>query len=257
MLDSRMIYSCGYWRNAGTLDEAQEAKLELVARKLGLQAGMRVLDVGCGWGGTLAYFAERHGISGVGMTVSRQQLRWARKRYAHLPLEFRVEDYRVADPGVFDRVYSIGMFEHVGAGNYPLFFRRMRDFLAPDGWLLLHTIGGLTSRSIADPWISKHIFPNSVLPAAEQIASAVAGHFVIEDWHNFGADYDPTLMSWYDKFRLAWPMLRPHYDERFRRMWEFYLLTCAGFFRARQGQLWQLVLAPRGVPGGYRMPRIR
>lgn len=257
MLDARMIYSCGYWREARTLDEAQEAKLDLIARKLALRPGMRVLDVGCGWGGALAYLAEHYGVTGVGLTVSREQARWARRCYGDLPLEFVLSDYRTARPGLFDRVFSVGMFEHVGNRNHAEYFGRLRDFVAPDGWVLLHTIGSLRASHAADPWISRHIFPNSVLPTAPAITGAVAGRFVIEDWHNFGADYDPTLMAWHRNFSEAWPILRPAYGERFRRLWQFYLLTCAGFFRARQGQLWQLVLSPRGIPGGYRAEGIR
>jgi cyclopropane-fatty-acyl-phospholipid synthase len=251
MLDPRMIYSCGYWAGASTLDEAQEAKLELVCRKLGFTPGMKVLDIGCGWGGTAKFAAERHGVEVVGITVSRRQVEFARKLCAGLPVDIRLQDYRELD-GTFDRVLSLGMFEHVGCRNYRTFFETVRRRLREDGLFLLHTIGDERSETHGEPWIEKHIFPNSMLPSARQIAAAIEGVFVLEDWHNFGADYDRTLLGWCQRFDAAREELRGRYDERFRRMWRYYLLSCAGAFRARRIQLWQLVLSPRGVPGGYR-----
>jgi cyclopropane-fatty-acyl-phospholipid synthase len=254
MLDRRMIYSCGYWADAGTLDEAQEAKLDLVCRKLGLEPAMRVLDIGCGWGGTAAFAAERYGVSVVGTTVSEEQARHARELCRGLDVEIRLEDYRSLQ-GRFDRVLSIGMFEHVGYKNYGTFLRVVRDHLADDGLLLLHTIGGNRSVTKTGPWTERYIFPNSMLPSARQISAALEGRFVIEDWHNFGADYDRTLMAWHRNVEEHWSELQGRYDERFHRMWRFYLLSSAGGFRARKNQLWQLVLSPRGVSGGYRAPR--
>ena len=255
MLGRRMVYSCAYWREAGDLDTAQEAKLDLVCRKLGLQPGMRVLDIGCGWGEALRFAAERHGVSGVGVTVSREQAAYARDLCAGLPVEIRLQDYRALDGGAladrFDRVFSIGMFEHVGVRNYRTFFELVRRCLAPDGLFLLHTIGGNVSVRHTDPWIARYIFPNSMLPSAAQIAQAVEGRFVIEDWHGFGADYDRTLQAWRANIEGAWTALPTRYDERFRRMWRFYLSAAMASFRARRNQLWQLVLSPHGIPGGY------
>ncbi len=254
MLDRRMIYSCGYWQVATTLDAAQEAKLDLVCRKLGLRPGMRVLDIGCGWGGTAQFAAERYGVSVVGATVSAEQARHARELCAGLDVEIRLEDYR-ALRGTFDRVLSIGMFEHVGCKNYSTFMRVVRERLAPDGLFLLHTIGANRSQRKNDPWTERYIFPNSMLPSARQIAAAIEGAFVLEDWHSFGPDYDRTLMAWHANVERAWPELADRYDERFRRMWRYFLLSSAGAFRARKNQLWQLVLSPAGVAGGYRAPR--
>ncbi|WP_147651237.1 cyclopropane fatty acyl phospholipid synthase [Vulcaniibacterium gelatinicum] len=258
MLGRRLVYSCGYWRHADTLDAAQEAKLDLVCRKLGLQPGMHVLDIGCGWGEALKFAAERYGVSGVGITVSREQAEYARRLCAGLPVEIRLQDYRALE-GRFDRVFSIGMFEHVGVKNYPVYFEVARRCLAgdgpDDGLFLLHTIGGNRSCAHTDPWIARYIFPNSMLPSAAQIAAAVEGRFVIEDWHNFGADYDRTLQAWRANVEAAWQRLPPRYDERFRRMWRFYLAGAMASFRARRIQLWQVVLSPRGVPGGYLAPR--
>jgi len=256
MLDRRMLYSCGYWKDASTLDEAQEAKLELSARKLGLQPGMRVLDIGCGWGGTAQYFAERHGCEVVGVTISKEQVDYGRELCKDLPVDIRLQDYRDVHER-FDRIISIGMFEHVGYRNYRTFMEVARRNLADDGLFLLHTIGGVRSVRQNEPWLNRYIFPNSMLPSAKQIARAKEGVFVLEDWHNFGAYYDTTLQAWYRNFEEAWPELLAtgKYDERFRRMWHFYLLTSAGGFRARKNQLWQIVLSPRGVPGGYESVR--
>jgi len=255
MLDARMIYSCGYWEGASDLDQAQEAKLELVCRKLGLQPGMRVLDIGCGWGGTARFAAERHGVEVVGITVSQQQVELAREACKGLPIEIRLQDYRELD-GTFDRILSIGMFEHVGHRNYRTFFEIVRRRLRDDGLFLLHTIGGGKSESRGEPWTEKYIFPNSMLPSARQICAATEGIFVLEDWQNFGADYDRTLLCWFRNFERGWERLRDRYGDRFRRMWTYYLLSSAGSFRARRNQVWQLVLSPMGVPGGYaRHPR--
>ncbi len=254
MLDKRMNYSCGYWKEARTLDEAQEAKLDLCCRKLGLEPGMRLLDIGCGWGGMARFAAEKYGVQVVGLTVSREQAGYARSHCAGLPIEIRLEDYR-AHRGEYDRIVSIGMFEHVGQRNYRTYFRSVRRLLVADGLFLLHTIGSNISLSRTDPWIEKYIFPNSMTPSARQIDRGYEGLFILEDWHNFGADYDPTLMAWHRKFESSWPQLASDYDERFHRMWRLYLLLSAGAFRARENQLFQLLLSPRGVPGGCRVPR--
>ena len=254
MLGRLRVYSCGYWAGAPDLDTAQADKLELCCRKLGLAPGMRLLDIGCGFGEALAWAAERHGVSGVGVTISQRQADWARKRCAGLPVEIRLQDYRDVE-GRFDRVLSIGMFEHVGKRNYRAFFDKARRLLEPDGLFLLHSIGGERSTRHTDPWIARYIFPNSMLPSAAQVAAATEGRFVIEDWHNFGADYDLTLQAWRRNFDAAWPRLAARYDERFRRMWHYYLAVSMASFRTRRNQLWQLVLSPRGVPGGWRLRR--
>ncbi|MFC4820747.1 cyclopropane fatty acyl phospholipid synthase [Dokdonella ginsengisoli] len=254
MLGKRLVYSCGYWNEATDLDAAQEAKLDLIFRKLGLQPGMRLLDIGCGWGEALKLAAERHGITGVGVTVSQEQADYAREICRGLPVEIRLTDYRELDER-FDRVFSVGMFEHVGVKNYRTYFEVARRCAGDDGLFLLHSIGSNVSSNHTDPWIEKYIFPNSMIPSAEQIAKASEGLFVIEDWHNFGADYDRTLMAWRANFDAAWPHLEARYGERFRRMWRFYLSASAAVFRTRRDQLWQLVMSPRGIRGGYRAPR--
>lgn len=251
MLGPTMAYSCGYWRAATTLDEAQDAKHDLICRKIGLQPAMRVLDIGCGWGAFAKFAAERYGADVVGITISPAQAEFARRRCAGLPVDIREEDYRDLT-GRFDRVVSVGMFEHVGPRNYPAFFATVSRLLVPDGLFLLHSIGGRSSEHTSDPWIDRYVFPHSVLPSAAQLTRAFEGRFVMEDWHNLGADYDRTLLAWHANVEAAWPALRDRYSDRFHRMLRYYLLVCAGAFRARRNQLWQLVLSPSGVPGGYR-----
>ncbi len=252
MLDDRMIYSCGYWKNADNLDKAQQNKLEMTCRKLHLEAGQQVLDIGCGWGGTARYMAEHYGVNVVGVTISVAQAEMAREHCRGLPVDIRLMDYRDLD-GYFDRIVSIGMFEHVGPKNYRTYFRKASELLKDDGLFLLHTIGGNTPAERTDPWIERYIFPNGVIPSSQQITTAFEGYFVLEDWHNFGPHYDKTLMAWHENFNNAWPLLSQNYDERFRRMWNYYLISCAASFRARKNQLWQIVLSKRGLPGGWDM----
>jgi len=254
MLGKRLVYSCGYWARADNLDDAQAAKLDLVCRKLRLQPGQRVLDIGCGWGEALKFAAEHYGVEGVGITVSQEQAEYARQLCHGLPIEIRLQDYHDVDDR-FDAVWSLGMFEHVGGRNYRAYFETVRRVLKDDGLSLLHCIGSNSAPAQPDPWIEKYIFPNSMIPAASQVTSALEGLFVVEDWHNFGADYDRTLMAWRDNIEAAWDTLPPSYDERFRRMWRYYLAVSAAVFRSRRDQLWQLTLSPHGVPGGYRVPR--
>lgn len=251
MLGSTMAYSCGYWKDANTLDAAQIAKYALICHKLQLRPGMTVLEVGCGWGGFARYAAECCGVSVVGITLSEAQATYARQHTTGLPVDVRVQDYRDI-VGEFDRIVSIGMFEHVGPANYRTFFSAMADALSRDGLFLLHTIGGSHSAHVTDPWLDRYIFPGTVLPSAAQITHACEDQFVIEDWHNFGADYDRTLMAWHERVEQAWPTLALNYSESFHRRWRYYLLTCAGTFRARRNQLWQIVLSRTGVRGGYR-----
>ena len=254
MLDPTMSYSCGYWKEADNLADAQLAKLKLVCDKLELEPGHRLLDIGCGWGGLARYAAEHYGVEVVGITVSREQAELARERCRGLPVRIELMDYRGVEDR-FDRVVSVGMFEHVGPKNYASYFATARRVLADDGLFLLHTIGLHVTIPTTDDWIEKYIFPNSKLPSPSQLTSGFEPFFILEDWHNFGQDYDRTLMAWWDNFRAAWPQLESRYGGRFFRMWKYYLLCCAGFFRSRQGQLWQLVLARRSRRQQYRSIR--
>lgn len=254
MLDTRMVYTCGYWKDAQTLDEAQEAKLDLVCRKLNLQKGQRILDIGCGWGSFAKFAAEKYGVQVTGVTISKEQAALARELCKGLPVEILFQDYREVK-GMFDHVVSLGMFEHVGHRNYRTYMEVVAKHLKDDGLFLLHTIGGNRSGIDADPWIDKYIFPNGILPRVTQIGAATSRLFVMEDWHNFGAYYDTTLMAWNDNVEAHWGELKSTYSERFHRMWNYYLLSCAGAFRARDIELWQIVLSKRGVVGGYRSVR--
>jgi len=254
MLDKRMVYSCAYWKDAQNLDTAQENKLELICRKLGLQPGMKVLDIGCGWGSFAKYAAEKYHVNVVGITVSKEQVELARTLCAGLPAEIRLQDYRAVNEK-FDRIVSVGMIEHVGYKNYRIYMEVVHRCLENDGLFLLHTIGGNKSVTSVDPWMNRYIFPNGMLPSIKQLGESIEGLFVMEDWHNFSADYDRTLMAWYGNLENNWEKLKSKYDERFHRMWKYYLLSCAGSFRARSNQLWQIVLAKNGVIGGYKSIR--
>jgi cyclopropane-fatty-acyl-phospholipid synthase len=249
MLDKRMIYSCGYWRDADDLDSAQEAKLDLICRKLGLERGMKVLDIGCGWGGFAQFAAERYDVHVTGISPAAEQVAVARERTASLPVRIEQVDYRDVQ-GTFDRITSIGMMEHVGPRNLRRFFEQCRKVLHPDGMMLHHTIGSNEWKTTGDPWYERYIFPGGVLPSLGQISRGAGEHWSIEDVHNFGPDYDRTLLAWHANISARWSEL-PHYDERFRRTWDYYLLSSAAGFRSRSIQLFQVVFTPsrqrRGV----------
>jgi len=254
MLDTRMNYSCAYWKDAQCLEEAQENKLELICRKLFLKPGMRILDIGCGWGAFGKYAAEKYQVEVTGITVSREQVELGRILCEGLPVEFRLMDYRDMDEQ-FDRIVSVGMIEHVGYKNYRTFFKVAYDCLKEDGLFLLHTIGNIQSVKTIDQWTNKYIFPNGLLPSVAQLGKAIEKLFVMEDWHSFGADYDKTLICWYNNFLKNWEKIKHKYPDNFFRMWKYYLLSCAGSFRARSNQLWQIVLSKNGVPEGYQPVR--
>ena len=253
MLDPYMQYSCGYWKEATTLEAAQEAKLDMICRKLELKPGMSLLDIGCGWGGLSEYAARHYGVSVHGVTISAEQQKMAQERCKDLDVTILLQDYRDLQLS-FDRIVSVGMFEHVGPKNYATYFDVVARNLKPDGLFLLHTIGSNHTDLNVDPWIDKYIFPNGCLPSVMHIAQTSEPHFVMEDWHNFGVDYDTTLMAWYQRFLESWPQLEGNYDDRFKRMFTYYLNACAGAFRARDIQLWQVVFS-RGIDGGLRVAR--
>ena len=254
MLDSSMSYSCGYWATASNLEEAQYQKLDLICRKLELKPGETLLDIGCGWGAMARHAAEHYQVEVVGITVSREQQTMARERCAGLPVTIELMDYRQLK-GRYDKVVSVGMFEHVGPKNYAVYFDTVNRILNDQGLFLLHTIGADRCLPTTDRWLDKYIFPNGKLPSPAELVSALQSRFLLEDWHNFGPDYDRTLMAWWHRFDAAWPQLEARYGKRFYRMWKYYLMCCAGYFRSRRGQLWQLVLSKPGRDSVYRSIR--
>jgi cyclopropane-fatty-acyl-phospholipid synthase len=253
-LDPYNQYSCAYFEGTDDLNQARQNKLALIAEKLNIAPADDILDIGCGWGGLAKYIAERFDSSVTAVNISGEQLRYAKEVCKELPVRFQDRDYRAID-GRFDKIVSVGMFEHVGRKNYRTFMKTVHRCLKKDGLFLLHTIGGNISQAGCDPWLSRYIFPNGMIPSSAQIARAVEGLFVIEDWHNLGPHYEKTLMAWNHNFQKAWPRLKINYDARFKRMWEYYLLSSAGAFRARDIQLWQIVMTPHG--SGTAQPRCR
>lgn len=248
MLDARMVYTSGIWKGVDTLEAAQEQKLERLCNRIGLESGDRVLDIGCGWGSFMKYAAERHGASVIGLTVSVGQTELAEKMCAGLPAEFVIGDYRdYTSNEKFDHVVSIEMIEAVGVKNLRTYFKKAHSLLQPDGCFGLQAIMGLEPKPVPDVWIDRYIFPNGILPSLAQIEKAIRGLFVIESLENFAPDYDKTLMEWWKRFDVSYEKLKtenPKYDERFYRMWKFYLQGCAGLFRADEVQVNQIILRP-------------
>lgn len=241
MLDKNLNYTCGYWQDSNNLDDAQIAKMELICQKLHLKPGMRLLDIGCGFGTFAKYAAQHYGIQAVGITISKQQQLLGVEICKGFPVEIRFLDYRNINES-FDRIVSLGMFEHVGYKNYSTYMSKAAQCLDKDGIFLLHTIGSNVSSTEIDPWINRYIFPNSLLPSIAQIGKAIEPYFVMEDWHNFGPDYTKTLRAWHDNFTANLSKLDKKYDEKFQRMWSYYLLSSAGGFKAKTNQLWQIAL---------------
>ena len=253
--DKRLTGSCAYWKDADTLDQAQENKLDLICRKIGLKAGHDVFDIGCGWGSFLGFAAEKYGARCTGVTVSKEQVAYVKRRYGSLPVEPLLMDYRTYRGPQVDRLVSVGMFEHVGSRNYRAYFECARRLLKDDGFFLLHTIWENERHPVIDAWQDKYIFPNGDLPSLGEITSAVEGLFVVEDVHNFGPDYDKTLMAWNANFQAQRATMAARHGDRFCRMWEYYLLQNAAAFRCRHISVGQLILTPRGVRGGYKALR--
>jgi cyclopropane-fatty-acyl-phospholipid synthase len=251
MLDKRMQYTCAYWKHASNLDEAQERKLEMICKKIQLKSTDQVLELGCGFGGFAKYAAENYGCHVSAYNISQKQVAWGREQCKGLPVEFHLEDYRDA-LGQYDKVVAIGLFEHIGHKNYRKFYEMVHKRLKDDGLALIHTIARSKSMLTADAWLNKYIFPGSLIPGPAQMAEGFDELLTMEDWHNFGPDYDRTLMAWWENFDSKWDSIKSDkYDERFYRMWKYYLLMCAGSFRSRKNQLWQIVFSKNGVRGGY------
>lgn len=264
MLGPSMAYTCGYWKQAQTLDQAQYDKYDLVCRKIHLKPGEKVLELGCGWGSLAKFIAEKYKCEVVAVNISTEQVNYAKKSCKGLPVQVHLCDYRDAhvynpNKNPFDKVVSVGLCEHIGHKNYESFLKIVRENLKKDGLFLLHTIGKNISTHYVDPWINKYIFPNGILPSIKLLGKAMEDLFVLEDLHNFGADYDKTLMAWHQNFNAHWAHIKDDVStddkQQFFRLWNYYLLSCAGAFRARSMQLWQMVLSPNGVINGYQSVR--
>lgn len=255
-LDPYNQYTCGYFQDTDDLNQAQENKLDLICRKLQLKEGEKVLDIGSGWGGFAKFAAERYGAHVTGITISDRQIEYARQFCDGLPVTFIKSDYRDFAQDGFDKVLVCGMIEHVGYKNYRNLFEVVHRSLRDGGLFLLHTIGRHRSGSNTDAWMHKYIFPNAMMPSPVQLTTAAERLFALNDWHSFGAYYDPTLMAWHRNFVGNWDDLKEQYDDRFFRMWTYYLLMCAGTFRSNKKQLWQIVFAKRrGALAGYQSVR--
>ena len=263
MLGKSMAYSCGYWKNANTLDESQEAKYELLFQKLNINGGSRLLDMGSGWGGLAKYLAEVHGCDVVCVNISSEQINYSRKSCTGLPIKFYMCDYRdthIYNPKnePFDAVISLGLGEHVGPKNHRSWFKLVSKMLNNGGIFFSHACGSNVSREVGDPWIDKYIFPGSKLPSVSQWSSASEGLFVMEDWHNLGINYVKTLESWYMNFVNYWnqPNTKLRHvlakeDHKFFLMMEYYLQSCKALFRSRKVQLWQAVFSKGERYKGY------
>lgn len=247
-LDADKQYSCGYFRSPDdTLEQAQAQKKAHIANKLLIQPGMRVLDIGCGWGGMGLTLARDYGAKVLGVTLSEEQHKIATQRAKDEGLEdlveFRLTDYRNVT-GTFDRIVSVGMFEHVGVPKYREYFRHVHDKLAPDGVALIHTIGRSGPPGSTSPWITKHIFPGGYVPAmSEMIAAAEKEEVWATDVEVWRLHYAETLRHWYDRFMANQDKARALYDERFCRMWRYYLKACEMTFRHSPQVVFQVQLA--------------
>lgn len=260
MLGPSMAYSCGYWNeDARNLDEAQFNKYELLCRKLGLKRGMRILEIGCGWGGFAAYAIKKYDVTVVGVSISKRQIAYIQSRHAELceagALDVRFMDYRDIPrdfPEAFDAAVSIGMFEHVGPRHYDAYMRVAWRALKPGGKFLLHTIVG---NGGIDPFVWYRVFIGGVLPMEWQVARVAKRYFVLENLENFGYDYYLTLNAWRENYKKAYQQLNESPDERESRFWEFYLTFCAVLFKVRLLQLNQYVFSRGGETYGYQWNR--
>lgn len=242
-LDAYNQYTCGFFQGTDDLEKAQEQKLDLICQKLHLKETDRVLDIGCGWGGFAKFASERYGCTVVGITLSDEQIKYARDDTDGLPVEFRKQDYRDLQGEKFDKIVMIGMIEHVGYKNYRKVMEIVAESLKDDGLFLLHTIGQNTSATTGNPWSDKYIFPNGMLPSIKQLGQASEGLMILEDLHNFGPYYHKTLLAWDRNFQTNWHNIKDGYSETFYRMFRYYFNSFAGAFKARRIQLWQIVFS--------------
>lgn len=239
MLGETMQYTCAYFNKPNmTLNEAEYAKMNLIIKKLDIQDGMTILDIGCGFGSFGYYIVKQFNVKVVGCSLSEKQVEYANNNYKHPNLKILLEDYRNMK-GKFDRVYSVGMFEHVGRNNYNTYFNKCYELLKNDGIMLLHTIATNTRVWHNNHFIGKYIFPGCELPHQSNLDGKFIEKWHLEDWQNFGLSYEKTLLAWRQNIG-NWEGL-DKYDEKFRRMWDLYIFGAAGSFHNRHICLWQVV----------------
>jgi cyclopropane-fatty-acyl-phospholipid synthase len=250
MLDNNMQYTCAFFQDTNDLNTAQEQKMDLIGQKLNLKPGDTLLDIGCGWGYLINYLSKKYNVQGLGITLSEEQLKYAEINFKNNSnASYKLMDYRnIPKDMKFTKIVSVGMLEHVGNKNYEEYFDIVHDHLTDDGIALIHTIGcqnslrGISSGSgSGSKFIDKYIFPNGHIPTWDEISPIVSKKFLIQDWQNFGKYYDNTLQSWYKNINSKWDEI-PNYDEKFKRMWNFYLLGCAANFNLCHMNLWQILI---------------
>jgi len=252
-----MQYSCGYWKDATDLNTAQVNKMKLIATKLMLKPGMTVLDLGCGFGGLAKFLAENYGVSVVGCTISAEQVKFGQRLCQGLPVTFELCDYQKLDLNKkFDRIVSVGFMEHVGFHNYRTLYKIADKYMEDDGLFVLHTMGRNSSTSPGTcKWSHVYVFPNGWFPKLEDLITQAEDLFVVEDVHNIGANYHPTLVAWEENFKKNWHKIESKYGERFYRIWMTYLHGAQGILRSRTVHVYQMVYAKKGILGGYNAPR--
>ena len=239
------LYSCAYWKNdTKTLEEAQKNKINHIVKKLDIKHGQRVLEVGCGWGGMAFEIAKQKGCEVKGISLSKNQIKYCKDKAKELGLDnqvsFELADYREIN-GEYDRIYSVGMFEHVGKKFYKAFFESMNRLLKDDGIFLLHTIGVVDKPSPPNKFINKYIFPGGVCPSFSQIIEPIEKTgLIVSDTETLIRHYDKTLESWLERFLAKKNLVKDLFDEKFVKMWEFYLASCAAAFRYRDLAVFQL-----------------
>jgi cyclopropane-fatty-acyl-phospholipid synthase len=255
MLGKTMAYSCGYFADkTDDLDEAQTAKFELICQKLQLQGGENVLDIGCGFGSLGQYMAEKYNVNVTGLTVSKEQKKYAEKHFADDRMKIHLVDYEEfmkMNKVKYDKIVSVGMFEHVGLKNYEKFIRCCFEMLADDGLFLLHTCGNRFTDDGFEPWIEKYIFPAGKIPSLKQILNASDTYFEVQHVQNFGLDYEKTLNKWLENFENNWGDIKENYGDRFFRMWRYYLCCCAAAFKVKNLHLLQIVYTKYNYPKIY------
>jgi cyclopropane-fatty-acyl-phospholipid synthase len=250
MLDkTNMQYTCGFFQDTNDLETAQIQKLNIIAQKLNLKPGEKLLDIGCGWGNLINFMTTNYGVKGIGITISSEQLKFCKEKYKdNKNAEFLLIDYRnIPDDMKFDKIVSVGMFEHVGKKNFEEYFDIVYKHLNDDGLALIHTMGQqskMINATAHSEWIDKYIFPGGEIPDWEDLSKIISKRFFIHDWHNFGKYYARTFEAWYNNINKRWNEI-PNYNEEFRRMWNFYLVSFIVNFDLCRLLLFQILISKK------------